>query len=65
MNRPDDTIMTTKTFDPNTDPKTIICFQDGDMWCAAYGDFDNFEESPTWWGSGPIEAVQALVNREE
>jgi hypothetical protein len=43
----------------------IILFKDGNAWCAAPPNFQNYTEDPTGWGGTPEEAVTDLLKVPE
>lgn len=47
-------------------PHNAICFfEDGNKWCAVFGDFVNLQESPAGFGDNHEEALWALQAEHE
>lgn len=44
-------------------PHSAVClFQDGNRWCAVYGDFRNLQDSPAGFGETFDQAVDSLAS---
>jgi len=45
----------------NTDKNDILLRQDGKSWMAVTGDFQDLQNSPSYWGESPLEALQNML----
>lgn len=44
--------------------ESIVCFLDGNKWCAVRINFVNIQESISGWGGSPEEAIKDLLKEE-